>query len=640
MADVNQQAFPPQPPPYMYQQPRRTRWWIPVMIVAIVIVLFIMGVIAFFSVLSSIFSEEPIEVKQNSVLVIELDKPISEYNDPSLFDFFGLGDMPSHYEILQSIKKASKDDRIKGIYISSGIESMGFSKTEEFLKALDEFKKTGKFIYGYMTMGDESSYMKLLPADKIFVPAEGLLEMNGFAVTSLFLKNLLDTIGVDMHVIGFEDFKSAGEPFSRTNFSDSARLQMRTILTQRQDIFCDLVAKYRKMSKEKVLQVMASCQYNPDTLKQLGFIDELGSEADVRMLMKQAVYGKTAENNSKSKLNTIKVTDYMKSVFPEDENIDFDKQIAIIHGSGMISPTDDNNPFGGGDHIITSKKFIKYLTQAREDESIKAIILRIDSPGGSALTSDEIYQEVLKTKKVKPVYASMSDVAASGGYYIAVAADTIIANPSTITGSIGVITAIPSFNRLIKKVYLSVDTVATTPSAMTLKGVFPMSENEKVMIKSFAGGIYYRFLSKVAASRKMSVEKVRSMAKGRVWTGADAQKLGLVDVLGGMNDAVAIAKKRIGIPEGQKVVIRQFPERKESFQAFLEMFGLEDSETTVNIKVNKLAAQLGMSNNAFMQIIEMLPRELKNQVMNLSGLLEMVKTEKAVMMMPMFMSFN
>lgn len=640
MAEMNPQAIPPQPPPYMYHQPRRTRWWIPLLIVAIVIVLFILGVIAFFTIVSSVFSEKPIEVKQNSVLYIELDKPIGEYNEPGPFDFLGIQDTPSQYEIMQAIKRAGTDDRIKGIYISSGIETMGFAKTEEFLEALDDFKKTGKFIYGFMAMGDEDTYMKLLAADKIFVPAEGIVEMNGFAATSIFLKNLLDTVGIDMEVIGFEDFKSAGEPYSRTSFSDSSRLQLRVILNQRQDIFCTLVAKYRKMTKDKVIQSLNSCLYNPDTLKQLGFIDELASETDVNRIMTETVYGKAAENNSNNKINKIKVIDYLRSEFIDEENIDFDRQIAIIYGSGMITPTANENPFGGGDRVITSKKFIKYLAEAREDETIKAIILRIDSPGGSALISDEIYQEVIRTKKVKPVYASMSDVAASGGYYIAVAADTIIANPSTITGSIGVITAIPSFSRLIKKVYLTVDTVATTPSAMTLKGVFPMADKERTLIKSFAEGIYYRFLSKVAANRKMSVEKIRTLAKGRVWTGTDAQKLGLVDVLGGMNDAIAIAKKRIGVPEGQKVIIRQFPERKESIQAFLEMLGLEDDDVATKVKVNEIAAQIGMNNNAFMQVIDMLPRTLRNQVMNIAGLLELVKTEKAVVMMPVFMSFN
>ncbi len=640
MAEINTQAIPPQPPPYMYHQPRRSRWWIPLLIIAIAIVLFILGVIAFFTIISSVFSEKPVEVKQNSVLYIELDKPISEYHNPGPFDFLDFQNVPSHYELLQAIRRAASDDRIKGIYISSGIETMGFAKTEEFLHELDEFRKTGKFIYGYMAMGDEDSYMKLLPSDKIFVPAEGIVEMNGFAATSLFLKNLLDTVGIDMEVIGFEDFKSAGEPYSRTSFSDSSRLQLRVILNQRQDIFCNLVAKYRKTTKEKVLNVLESCQYNPDTLKQLGFIDELASENDVLKYMNEAVFGKAAAANSEMKINKINVIDYMRAEYIEDENIDFDRQIAVIHGSGMITPTDDENPFGGGESTITSKKFIKYLTQAREDESIKAIILRIDSPGGSALVSDEIYQEVLKTKKVKPVYASMSDVAASGGYYIAVAADTIIANPSTITGSIGVITAIPSFSRLIKKVYLSVDTVATTPSAMTLKGVFPMQDKERQLIRSFAQGIYNRFLSKVAVNRKMSFEKIRSLAKGRVWTGSDAQKYGLVDVLGGMNDAVALAKKRIGIPEGQKVIIRQFPEKKESIQAFLELFGLDDGDATASVRANEIAARIGMKNNTYMQILEMLPRGLRNQATNIAGLLQMSKSEKTMVMMPVFMSFN
>ncbi len=642
MADVNQQAIPPQPPPYLYQQPRRSRWWIPLLIVGIIIVLFILGVIAFFSVVSSVISEQPTEVKQNSVLYIKLDKPVEEYYSPSLFDIFGVSGQPTHYDILLAVKKAAKDDRIKGIFINSGIQSLGFAKAEEFINAIDEFRKSGKFVYGYMEMGDEASYMNLVASDKIFVPTEGLVEMNGFAASNLFFKQLLDTLGIDIEVIGFEDFKSAGESFSRTNFSDSAKLQTRALIQGRQEIFCNLVSKYRKMTSDKVLSVLNSCQYNPDSLKRLGFIDDMLSETEVRKAMKEKIYGAGADNDRDKSLHLIKVTDYLKSDFNDDEPVETEKQIAVIYGVGQINVATDDGDVSGKQEI-TARTFIKYLTEAREDESISIIILRIDSPGGSAMVSDEIYQEILRTRKVKPVYASMGDVAASGGYYIAVASDTIIADASTITGSIGVITALPSVSRMLKKIHLSVDTVTTTASAMTLKAVYPIGDKERVMMRSFADGIYKRFLSKVAAGRKMSVEQVRGLAKGRVWSGKDAKRIGLIDAIGGLNDAIAMAKKRIGVPVDKKVIIRHFPEKKDPFQALLEIFGASDDNDISACKANysKIGEQLAMKNSSVAQLLSMFPSGVRNQIIQFGGILDLVNSnEKALTVMPVIINMN
>ena len=249
------------------------------------------------------------------------------------------------------------------------------------------------------------------------------------------------------------------------------------------------------------------------------------------------------------------------------EGIDRDNQIAIIFASGAIS-TPSSNPFEN-ETIISSSAFISNLKKAVNNKKVSAIIIRINSPGGSVLVSDEIYTAILKAKEKKPIYCSMSAMAASGGYYLASACDKIIASPSTLTGSIGVISMIPNLNGLINKLGISIDTISTGPSAQDLNNMIPFSQRQKDKLHTLSKGVYFRFIEKVAKSRNKTFEETRALAKGRVWTGADAYRLGLVDTLGGLQTVIAMVKKDLGVPQEQKIRLQTYPRSEDGLNALL-----------------------------------------------------------------------
>jgi protease-4 len=299
----------------------------------------------------------------------------------------------------------------------------------------------------------------------------------------------------------------------------------------------------------------------------------------------------------------------------------------------------ESNPFSS-EKVISTKDMVKYLKKAREDKDVKAIILRINSPGGSVITSDAIREEILKTKKVKPIFASMSDIAGSGGYYIPMACDTIIAHPATITGSIGVILAVPNFSGTMNKLDISIDTVSSGPAANSLNGLMPYTDADKKMLYNIGKPIYERFVKKVAEHRHKTFDEARALAKGRVWTGEDALKHGLIDVNGGFYDAIAIAKKRIGVSEKLKVHIKIYPEPEDEVEALLRMFGFdkgdEDAETG-NWFNRTFAKMFGLNQDNIYYFYNSLPDGMKNQVNYMFNIIGISKKEKIMMAMPYYL---
>ncbi len=353
-------------------------------------------------------------------------------------------------------------------------------------------------------------------------------------------------MGIEFYVEKFEDFKSAGETMNRRSFSDSAKLEYRAILNQRQKFFVDAVSKYRKLDKGFITDVLNRGVYTADTLFALGFVDSLMNETDFVDMLKDLTLDKKSKKNKDSKLRTVSVADYLKADYNYDKRkFVKDKRIAVIYGVGAIVD-EPANKFS--DQQVITKKMAKYIKEAREDDKIKAIILRVDSPGGSVMTSDDIWKEVVKTKGVKPIYASMSDVAASGGYYISMACDTIIAHPATITGSIGVIAILPNMSGTWKKLDITLDTLSTTAAAHDLSLNYPFNKRQTDKLHSMIGKVYFRFVKKVAEGRDMTFDEARALAKGRVWTGEEAKEKGLVDVLGGMGDAINLQKHASVLP--------------------------------------------------------------------------------------------
>lgn len=638
-----QMPQPPQMPPYppYYMQKKKSRWWIPVVIIVGVLIVFIGIIMAFFSALTSPFEKKDVVVKSNSVLYLNFGNVLDEYPVSSPFGFLGASGKSSFFDIVSAIKIAKNDDKIKGIYYRATIAQMGFAMASELQNALDDFKKSGKFIYAFIEVGQEREYFNALPADSIFMPTEGLCEMNGFGISALFLKGFFDKIGIDFYVQQFEDFKSAAETYSRKKFSDSAKLEYQIILNQRYKLFTESVVKHRKMEPDFLNSALARGIYTADSLQKLGFVDAFATESEVKEFLAKRAFGNEYKDDSKHKLRLVSPSDYLAGDPPiKGKVFDKKKQIAIIFAVGVVQDDAQNSPFSN-EHSISTKEFVKNLKKARDDENIKAIIIRIDSPGGSVITSDAIWEEIMKTKKVKPIYASMSDVAGSGGYYIPMACDTIICHPATITGSIGVISAIPNASGLCDKLGITTDTLSTSPNANFLNFTMPFPEKNKEKFYDLSKGIYYRFIQRVADSRKMTFDQVHAIAKGRVWTGEDAMKIGLVDVLGGLDDAIKIAKRRVGCPDSMKVYVQTFPKPVEDIESLLKMFGLgggdDDEEISLNSRFSNI---LNIKPDMVSETIKSFPVEIQSSIKYMSQLLGISKKENTMVAMPYYIDIK
>jgi protease-4 len=493
-----------------------------------------------------------------------------------------------------------------------GQGSMGMAMAQEYLDALEEFKKSGKFVYSYIETGSEAGYMLALPSDKIYMSSEGICELNGFGTSTTFYKGLLDKIGVEFHVKGFEDFKSAGEGYVRKNYSDSARYQLKVLLGERFEYYLDLVSKYRKIDREEVRDLLNEGVYSADDYLEHHLVDSLISETTVKEILKDRSTKDVLLNSSEPKLNLVSVCDYLESEQKlQQSDAPKDKQIAIIFASGTI--IDDNGKANMND-AITPSSIIKSLKSAREDESVKAIILRIDSPGGSVMASEAIREEIEKTKKIKPVYASMSDVAASGGYYIAMPCDTIIASEHTITGSIGVISMFPNISKLMGKLDLSVDTISTGAASQDLNIMLPFGERQKNKLNAMMERTYHRFVDKVATARKKSFEEAHALAKGRVWSGMDAKEHGLVDTMGGIMTAIDIAKRRIGLAESQKVRVREYPEHEGEWELILKLLK-KPNQAETGVNYSAMAQYFGVDQNQMVGLFNSLPPAVRKDVL-------------------------
>ncbi len=611
-----------------YHPHRRTRWWVPFLIIALIIVFFVAILVSILGSIGQLFETEPFEVKSNSVLTINFNRQLEEYSAFGFESLFSSVTDVNFYDMLKAIERAATDDKIKGLYLRCyGTAQIGFAKRMEIIDALERFKSSGKFIYSYIEMGSENDYLLALPSDKIFLAREGVLEMNGYGVSTLFLKGLFEKLGIEYYVRQFEDFKSAGETFSRIKYSDSARFAIKQILEQRYNSLVNLISKYRKINPDELNKIFDRGVYSADSLLAYGFVDSLLNENQVKNFIRGVVLKRNIEiDTTKEKVNFITLSNYISSEnFTDLAKVDKENAIAIVYASGPIMQRYDSDDFIQGLQI-TPDAFIRNLKKARDDKKVKAIIIRVDSPGGSVIASDEIYEEIRKTKKIKPVYASMSDVAASGGYYISIACDTIIAHPSTITGSIGVISMVPNFSKLTKMVGVSVDTISTNIASQDLNLFLPFSENQLKKLDELMRPIYYRFIQKVAESRKKSFEETRALAKGRVWTGEQAYQRGLVDVLGGLDDAIKLASKRIGVPNP---AIKRFPRpSRDKFEMLLKFLKDTPEESTNKFSFDTDGMQY------LKLIINIFPADIRAEIIKQFLLIQFSTSERIFYLMP------
>ncbi|MCS6809564.1 MAG: signal peptide peptidase SppA [Bacteroidota bacterium] len=640
----------PQYPRYTNQRhERRFRWWIPVVVIVVIVFGFVALIAGALVSLGTLFdAKRSVSVKENSVLYVKLPGSIEEraQDDPlNILISDDTDGTPAFFDILLGIKRAKTDPNIVGILLDGNIRAGG-AKLAELRGALEEFKASGKFIYAYIENGSERDYYVASIADSVFMPLEGLLEMNGFSALGVFFKGTLEKIGVEFYVEQFEEYKSAVEPYSRTQYSEPAKQELREVLVARAEEFVRVVSKARSLKPEFVQNVLQRGVYTSDSLLALGFIDGIRSSTTLKDDIKQRIAimkaksGSTKDSASvaSEKLRLVSISRYINSKSyreaADDSNVDKNKQVAIVFASGTIVSTGDESG------QIVAKSFIRSLRKARDNKNVKAIIIRIDSPGGSSFASEEMWEEIRKAAKHKPVYASMSDVAASGGYYMAMACDTIIADANTVTGSIGVLMLLPNATKLLEKIGVSVDTVVTTPSAIAYDPALRLSDIDRVRIHQQSEKIYRNFVQRVAESRRKTFDETRALAKGRVWTGAAARERGLVDTLGGLYTAIGIAKRRLGISDSQRVAIKRYPMEEANrierlVKRLLEQDDDDETQSSIFSIFRALQAPLAKSACASYSLWNMLPEEIRRQCLYMFELATASPQEHSMTAMPL-----
>ena len=505
-------------------------------------------------------SEEVVTVKENSVLHIKLNKPIGEraFKDPFNELFTGYSSNVGLIELIESIRDAKENEKIKGIYLESGIPMGGFASIGAIHKALEDFKTSGKFITSYAEIYTEGGYYLASTADDIYLNPRGYFELNGISANVTFLKGMLDKLEIEPEIFRVGDFKSAVEPFLRKDMSDENRQQLESLLNSIYGNYLEKVAASRSIPVERLTTISDSMlvrtpehALESELITGLKYFDEVLDDIKTKL-----------ELDEDDKINFIGFEKYHKSISKKNTS---KNRVAVIIGSGEITG-------GNGDNSsIGSTAFAKEIRKARKNDKIKAVVIRVNSPGGSALASDVIWREVMLTREVKPVIASMSDYAASGGYYIAMGCDTIVAEPSTITGSIGIFMTMFNLEKFLdNKLGITTDVVNTGEYSDIYTFTRSLTEGERQILQSNINEGYEDFVTKAANNRNMTVEDLKKIASGRVWSGQQAQENGLVDMLGGLDDAIEVAVNAAGIADDYKV--RYYPRQKSFFEQVKEEF--------------------------------------------------------------------
>jgi protease-4 len=517
------------------------------------------GMIAIGAAMGS--SSDKVVVKDNSV--INLDLSGVKYDYAGKFNYKDLGFVDAGKDgvsnVLAAIEYAKTDDRIKGISILNDESSLGMVQRREIRKKLEEFRKSGKFVLAYANTYSQGEYYLNSVADTVYVNPVGSLDFKGLSTEILYLKGLQDKTGVQMEVMRHGKYKSAVEPYLQDKMSDANREQITVFLTSIWETIVDDISKSRKVPVEKLNEIANNLDARtPSRALKAGLVDKVAYEDEYHAAIKKAL-----KIEGDKDYETIDILDYAKDIAQKSLDKSSDDQIAVIYAQGQILNGEGSVSYIGEGSINRA------LKDARQDDKIKAIVLRVNSPGGSALTSELIWREIELTKKVKPVIVSMGDVAASGGYYISCNADRIFADPSTITGSIGVFGMVPNFKSLANKYGVNSEQVKTHDNASNYSPFRDIDPSFKMVVTEGIEDIYTTFVQRVADGRKLTVEQVDEIAQGRVWTGKDAIKNKLVDELGGLDQAIAYAAKKVEI-DSYKVV--NYPEYKMKFEDLLRNY--------------------------------------------------------------------
>ena len=529
-----------------------------------------------FMFLAAVSKDEDVEgIKNKSVLVFDLSTQIRDSKPPANLTQAFSGkkqEIITLRRVLQSLDKATKDDRIKALFLDGrrGGGINGYATMEEVRGALEKFKAAGKKIIAYdVTLSEREYYLSSL-ADEIIVNPMGMMELNGLSSRQMFFKGALERYGVGVQVIRVGDYKAAVEPYLRSDFSQANREQTKALLADLWGKFLNTVADSRELSPDS-LQVLVDEQgyLEPQDAKKAGLIDRVGYYDNVVTKLREL----TEETEETEDFRQVNLSTYADRMIPVAEvSSEAAEKIAVVYAEGAI--------VGGSGSIETigSDRFTEEFRELRDDDSIKAIVLRVNSPGGSATASEVILREILLTKKVKPVIVSMGNVAASGGYWIAAGADCIFAEENTVTGSIGVFGLLSNIKEIANENGVTWDVVKTGEFADISTNVRPKTEAELAIYQQSVNKIYRLFLKKVARYRNLPMDKVKNIARGRVWSGKEAVNIGLVDRLGGLENAIAYAAEKAEL--GNSWQLEEYPQQNRfETQVLQHLFDIKTLES-------------------------------------------------------------
>lgn len=554
-------------------------------------------IILFFGIIAAVVSsagDKTVDVSSNSVLRIALTGAVNERTPDNPFaglSFLGFDENKSIglNDILANIKKAKTDANIKGIFLDESYMQTGQATTEEVRNALIDFKKSGKFIVAYSEIYTQSFYYLASVADKVYMNPKGIFELHGFSSQIMFYKGAFDKLGIDMQIIKVGTYKSAVEPYFLTKMSDANRMQVTSYLGSMYDQFLTGISTSRHINKDTLANIANNMLVQtPEDAVKFSLLDGLKYKDELIDEIK-----KRTGRGKKDNIRSVNIADYTKANGNDDKDTSSSKRIAIVYASGEITGGD------GDDNTIGSEKISKTLRQVRLDDNVKAVVLRVNSPGGSSLASDVIWREVMLTKKVKPVIVSMGDYAASGGYYIACAADSIYAEPNTITGSIGIFAMLPNLQKFFNdKLGLTFDGVKTGKFADLGDVSRPLTPEERLILQTQVNQGYDTFTKAVAAGRHKTQAYINSIGQGRVWTGRQAITIGLVDKLGNINDAIKSAAKKAGVKDYNVV---PYPEQTSKFKNLGKSFSVE-------VRAAMVKSELGDNYKYYNQVKEAVQR--------------------------------
>jgi protease IV len=549
-----------------------------VLIISGIVVALVLIVVVGFAILISMVRGDRPSIRDNSVLALRISGPLPDYVPDDPFRRLFGGQPQSLSSLLTQFRKAKVDKRITAIMLDIDGSDAGWAKAEEIRGAIEDFRTSGKPVYAYMENGFNKDYYIATACDKIFVPPPGELFTIGLAADVMFFRGSLDKLGIypDMYQIG--KYKSAGDMFTQKQMTPAHREFINSLLDDLYGRYVETIAKARNKTPDEVRKLIDNAPYNATQAKDAGLIDGAAYHDEVEKELKKRLGVKDSDD-----LRIARAGDY-RQISQESLGLNKGERVAIVYAAGDIMS--GKSTFGGsGQETIGSDSLVRTLNEVRDDKTIKAVVLRIDSPGGSGLASDIIWRAVESLKAKKPVVVSMSDVAASGGYYIACNASKIVAEPSTITGSIGVVGGKPVIKGFYDWIGVSNEYVLRGNNAGMFRESEKFSESERKKFEELIKNTYYdQFLPKVAKGRGKNVEYIDSVGQGRVWTGRQGKDNGLVDEYGGLDKAIEIAKQLANIPADKSVqrVIR--PQPPGFLEELLSASGEESEQTSAEIK--------------------------------------------------------